>query len=199
MLQQKSTSYMDALNLRFQNLTVTVPCTLEEFYYGCKKEIAFQRLNIQGDGKKQKMDVVKKTIHVKPGMGPGSEIVFAKEGHIRPGMAPSNLVIQFKQEPHQKFKRFGNDLILEHQISLMDALNAVPIKLETLDGELMEVSIDQVINPDTFKVIKGKGMPVLNNDPLGPIKRDYGRGNLILKFDVQFPGNLNEDKKCKLT
>jgi DnaJ-class molecular chaperone len=56
-----------------------------------------------------------------------------------------------------------------------------------------------VINPDTFKVIKGKGMPILNMDPLGPIKRDYGKGNLILKFDVQFPTNLNEEKKNKLT
>ena len=66
----------------------------------------------------------------------------------------------------------------------MDALNSVPIKISTLEGELMEISIDQVINPETFKIIAGKGMPIPNTDPLGPIKRDYGFGNLILKFDV---------------
>lgn len=107
---------MDMLYARFANLTVTVECTLEEFYYGCQKKISFERLNLQGDGKKQKMDIGSKTINVKPGMGPGSELVFPGEGHIRAGQAPSALVIQFKQLPHIKFKRYGNDLILEHSI-----------------------------------------------------------------------------------
>ena len=58
--------------------------------------------------------------------------------------------------------------------------------------------MDTVIGPDSFRVIPGKGMPILNNDPLGPIKRDYGRGNLILQFDIIFPNNLGEDRKNNL-
>jgi DnaJ-class molecular chaperone len=41
-------------------------------------------------------------------------------------------------------------------------------------------------------------MPILNNNPLGPIMKDYGTGNLILKFDIQFPQDLDEVKKNKL-
>ena len=41
-------------------------------------------------------------------------------------------------------------------------------------------------------------MPVLNNDPLGPIKRNFARGNLILKFDIEFPKGLNDEKKAAL-
>jgi len=41
-------------------------------------------------------------------------------------------------------------------------------------------------------------MPVLNNDPLGPIKRNFARGNLILKFDIEFPKTLNDEKKAAL-
>lgn len=145
------------------------------------------------------MDIGQKTIYVKPGMGPGTELTFPGEGNIRANSAPSTLVIQFKQTPHDKFKRFGDNLILEHQISLMDALNAGPLSFQTLEGERIELSIDSVITPDTFQVIAGKGMPKLNNDPLGPIKRDFGKGNLILKFDVQFPTDLNESKKNQLT
>ena len=74
---------MDAFKTRFSNLTVTVECTLEEFYYGCQKTINFERLCLQGDGKKQKMDIGKKTIYVKPGMGPGTELTFPGEGNIR--------------------------------------------------------------------------------------------------------------------
>ena len=76
---------MNALFERFSNLTVTVSCTLEEFFYGCQKKINFERLALQGDGKKQKMEVGTKVINVKPGMGPGNELVFPGEGHLRPG------------------------------------------------------------------------------------------------------------------
>ena len=42
-------------------------------------------------------------------------------------------------------------------------------------------------------------MPILNNDPLGPIKKSYQRGNLIVKFDIEFPKQLSEDQKQELT
>jgi DnaJ-class molecular chaperone len=41
-------------------------------------------------------------------------------------------------------------------------------------------------------------MPIVNDNPLGPIMKDFGRGNLILKFDIQFPKDLDESKKNKL-
>ena len=41
-------------------------------------------------------------------------------------------------------------------------------------------------------------MPVLNDNPLGPIKKDYLKGNLILKFDIIFPQQLSEEKKTAL-
>ena len=68
-----------------------------------------------------------------------------------------------------------------------------------MEGKQIEISIDEVISPSTFRVIPGHGMPILNNNPLSPIKLDFDRGNLILKFDIQFNTNLDEDKKQKLT
>jgi hypothetical protein len=35
-------------------------------------------------------------------------------------------------------------------------------------------------------------MPIYNEDPLMPIKRDFKRGKLILKFDIIFPAELKE-------
>lgn len=150
------------------------------------------------DGIRQKMTVVSKDIHVKPGMYTGYQVVFPGEGHHRVGMKPADLVIEFSQKAHGKFKRVGNDLVLEHKISLVDALNAGPVLFKTIENEQIEISIDQVISPNFYKVIPGKGMPILNNNPLGPIKKDYGKGNLILKFDIQFPNQLGEDKKTAL-
>ena len=199
MLQHKAASMMDAFKKRFSNLTVTVKCTLEEFYYGCKKEIYFERVELEGDGKRQKMAVASKEIHIKPGMGPQNQLEFPGEGHQRVGENQSDLIIQFQQLPHDKFKRFGNDLILEHKISLHDALKAGPIHLKSLSHDQHEISIDEVISPETFRVIANAGMPILNDDPLGPIRMDFQRGNLVVKFDIQFPSSLNEIQKTSLT
>jgi DnaJ-class molecular chaperone len=139
---------------------------------------------LHGDNKKQYMAVGQKTIYIKPGMGPETVMTFPKEGHQRQGQHQSDLIISFVQTPHNCFKRFQNDLILEHKISLQDALNAGPIHFKTMDNEQIEISIDEVINPDTFRLIYGKGMPILNDNPLSPIKQDFMRGNLILKFDI---------------
>jgi DnaJ-class molecular chaperone len=62
---------------------------------------------------------------------------------------------------------------LEHKISLSDSLNSKPVSFTTIDKEAFELSLDSVISPDYVKVIEDKGMPVYNEDPLMPIKRDF--------------------------
>ena len=62
---------------------------------------------------------------------------------------------------------------MEHKISLSDSLNSKPVLFTTIDKEAFELSLDSVISPDDVKVIEDKGMPVYNEDPLMPIKRDF--------------------------
>ena len=75
----------------------------------------------------------------------------------------------------------------------------MPIHFTSIDNKTIEVAVDEIINQSTHKVIAGLGMPVLNNDPLGPIKRNFQRGNLIVKFDIQFPTELSENQRMALT
>ena len=102
-MQNIKSGILSALKERFQNMTVTVSCTLEEFYFGCKKIINYEKIVVIGDGTRQKMELVQKEIHVKPGMGPHTQITFPNEGHQRVGQRASDLVINFKQLPHEKF------------------------------------------------------------------------------------------------
>ena len=191
---------MDAFKKRFTNLYLTVNCTIEEFYYGTTKEIVFERLQLMGAEERQKMDICKKTINIKPGMGPHTELVFPGEGHVRPNHKPSDLIINFKQAKHDTFQRFGNDLILEHKITLLDALTAKPVVFKTIEGEQIEVSVDEVLTPQSVKVIAGKGMPIQNDaDPLAPARKNFKKGNLIVKFDIQFPTDLDQEKKEALS
>ena len=128
---------------------------------------------VEGDGTRQKMIVATKTIHVKPGMGPFTNLVFAKEGHQRPGQFASDLVIVFSEIGHEKFKRNMHDLILSYKVSLAEALQGGAIHVMTIEQEKIEVTVDRIMTPETVKVIEGKGMPIMNNDPLGPIKQNY--------------------------
>ncbi len=118
---------------------------------------------------------------------PDFELRFQGEGHTRFAQAPGDLVIKFTQIPHPKFKRQGNDIIYYHKISLVDALRSNPIHFTTIEDENLEVALDEVISQHSEKVIPAKGMPILNENPLGPIKRDFSRGSLILRFDIVFP------------
>ena len=86
---------MEAKHNASLNLIVNVWCTLEEFYYGCQKNISFEKMVIMDDGIRQKMIVVTKCIHVKPGMFKGHKLTFSKEGHERVGYQPGDLVIEF--------------------------------------------------------------------------------------------------------
>jgi hypothetical protein len=64
-------------------LNVTVECTLEELFYGCKKDIHFKRHTLNaaiGD----KVVELTRSIEVKAGMG-GSDAKLPGEGHIRFG------------------------------------------------------------------------------------------------------------------
>lgn len=119
-------------------------------------------------------------------MGVWTELRFKGEGNHLAGNLVGDLIIKFQQDNHT-FVREKNDLVYRHKISLKDALNAAPIQFKTIENEKIHLGVDEVIQPNTVKVIKGKGMPIYNDDPLSPVLMNHSRGDLIVKFDIQFP------------
>lgn len=85
-------------------------------------------------------------IEVKPGMG-ANELRFVGEGNHRFAQHPGDLVIKFVQLPHDKFKRRGNDLVYYHKIALVDSLKSMPVHFTTIDNQMIEISVDEVISP----------------------------------------------------
>ena len=63
-----------------------VECTLEEFFYGCRKPIEFERYELSKDHKYEIVTNVHRVIEVRPGMfANDEELRFPGEGHIRFG------------------------------------------------------------------------------------------------------------------
>ncbi|CDW80823.1 dnaj homolog subfamily b member 13-like [Stylonychia lemnae] len=199
LVEQFQQKYQRLFFKKFQELRVNVECTLEEFFFGCKKEILFERIQLMADERSEKVQVISREIEIKPGMGPWTELRFPKEGHQRFANEQSDLIIQLIEEKHPHFERSQDDIIYNHKITLADSLLSKPIIFTTIDNEMIEIAIDEVICPQTQKVIPEKGMPIFNNDPLGPLRKSYQRGNLIVRFDIEFPRQLTFSQKQELT
>lgn len=128
-------------------------------------------------------------------MKDGTKLFFAGEGNRTSDKLRGDLTILLTTVPNAKFKREGDNLVYKHDISLLDALTMAPFEFRTLDGTLFKVTPDEIVSPETVRVFKGHGMPILNDDPLSPLMMNHTRGDFILKFNIQFPLNMCSSKK----
>jgi len=127
------------------------------------------------------------TIDIKPGWKKGTKITFPDKGNEAVNQLPADLVFVIDEKPHDVYKRDGNDLVLHHKIPLVDALAGTTVKLKTLDGRELSVSLPDVVTPGYELVVAKEGMP---------IARERGKkGNLRIKFDVMFPSRLTAEQR----
>lgn len=122
-------------------------------------------------------------VHVDKGMRHGEKIVFRGEGDQVPGVEAGDIVIIVDQKPHETFERQGIDLYVNKKISLTESLCGFTMVLKHLDGRQLVVKNKpgEVIVPGSLKGIKNEGMPIHRNP--------FEKGNLFIKFDVEFPEN----------
>lgn len=128
------------------------------------------------------------TINVKPGWKKGTKITFPEKGNEQAGRPAADLVFVIDEKPNSKFTRENNDLVYTQKVPLVDALTGYTVNLTTLDGRPLSVPVTEVISPGYEKVVAKEGMPL----PKEPSKK----GNLRIKFEVQFPPRLTSEQKA---
>lgn len=167
-----------------QDIRITLECSLAELYYGCIKTINYENKS--------------KQLEVKPGFVDGHEVVLTEE--ITHGFEEfkRQIIVVIKQLPNTKYSRKGNDLIYKHDISLADALNASSVKIKTLDGRTLNVSVDEIISPQSVKVVENEGMPVYDPEEEKVSVFNPAKGKLFLVFNIIFPSNLTEERKARI-
>ncbi|XP_045764583.1 dnaJ homolog subfamily A member 2-like [Maniola jurtina] len=133
-------------------------------------------------------------VHVEKGMRENQKIFFRGEGDQQPDTQPGDVIIVLQQKPHELFKRTGDDLLMEREITLTEALCGFEFVIKHLDGRdlLIRHSPGEVIKPGDLKGIQGEGMPQHKNP--------FEKGNLYVKFEVTFPENhfANEEQLKKI-
>jgi len=120
-------------------------------------------------------------VHIEKGMRDEQKIQFSGMSNEAPGVEPGDVIFVLKQKPHETFRRSGKDLYMEHTITLMEALGGTTFIVNHLDKRvlLVKTADGEVIKPGDTRAIPDEGMPT-HKDP-------FQKGQLIIKFDVQFP------------
>lgn len=135
-----------------------------------------------------------------PGFGKDTVLRFPMKGHEEFGKTTTSLIVHFSEIPEKGIMRDGKDLIQTHTISLQDALQATSVHLLTLTNERVELSVDQIITPQTKIKVEGKGMPVYKDkDYMSVLLGKQSKGDLYVRFNILFPKKLTQEQKDELT
>ncbi|WRX32301.1 DnaJ domain - like 10 [Theobroma cacao] len=108
--------------------------------------------------------------------------------NMKPDTITGDIVFVLQQKEHPKFKRKGEDLFVEHTLSLTEALCGFQFVLTHLDGRqlLIKSNSGEIVKPDSFKAINDEGMPLY--------QRPFMKGKLYIHFTVDFPDSLSPDQ-----
>lgn len=124
---------------------------------------------------------------IEQGIADGSVIEFPSTWDEHPDKAAGSLIFRVRTVKHPIFERKGDDLHMELNITLKEALIGFEHKVEHLDGHNVLVKRTSITKPSSTIRIKNEGMPKHNSPS--------DRGALHVKINVIFPTDLTEEQK----
>ena len=108
------------------------------------------------------------------------------EGHAGvSGGPPGDLYLDVVVKPHQVFTREGDDLVIEKNLTLTQAIFGSTLEIPTLGGSYA-MKVDPGTQPGTVRRVRGKGIA-------NPQTR--GLGDLVVRFNVEIPTRLSREQR----
>lgn len=134
-------------------------------------------------------------VHIDKGMKDNQQIRFDGEGDQEPGLEAGDVVIVLEmEEKHAVFERHGADLVMQMELSLVEALCGCQKTIETLDKRTLVIQTlpGEVIKNGEYKCIMNEGMP--------QYRSPFEKGKLIIKFKITFPEDnwISEEQVAQL-
>jgi len=138
----------------------------------------------------QKLEKQSKTLEIiiEKGMPDGYEMVFKRAGEQNPATTPGDVILVFKTQPHAFLVRDGNNLRMNMELTLKEALLGFNKHFTHLDGRQVAVSRGPVVTPPDFVMkMTGEGMPFH--------EVSSEKGDLYITFKIRFPNQLSNPQK----
>ncbi|MCX8164874.1 MAG: molecular chaperone DnaJ, partial [Aquificaceae bacterium] len=118
-------------------------------------------------------------VKIPPGVDTGSKVMAEGKGHAgRFGGPSGDLIIGIRVKPHSIFERRGNNLYVDVNIKLTEAVLGAEIEVPTIDGGRIKVKVPAGVQEGDTIRMEGYGMPKLMSD---------GRGDLFARVHIDIP------------
>ena len=106
---------------------------------------------------------------IEPGCQNDEQKLFANSGDELPNETKGDVVFILKENQMTNFVRIDNDLIYTYNITLGDAIAGTNICFENINSENICYKEDNLVQQNSYKIIRKKGMPSKNNGTLGDL------------------------------
>jgi molecular chaperone DnaJ len=125
-------------------------------------------------------------VDIPEGIHDGQRIRLNGEGHAGGlGARSGDAYIQVRVRDDDRFVREGNDIFSQVNLTVVEAALGTTVEIDTLDGAA-ELEFDPGTQPGEVRVLRGKGMPVLQG---------FGRGDQRVLVNVTVPRKLTDDQR----
>lgn len=157
-----------------QDMMSEITVTFEEAARGTEKNFTIDRGGRNEDT----------SVKVPPGISEGKKLRLAGKGFPGSNGGPSgDLYFKVRVLPHPIYKREGNDIVVEHEVNLTDALLGTTIQVPTLEGP-KQVKVPSGTQPLTKLRLRGIGIHSRGGD----------RGDQYVRILVDLPKTLTPEQ-----
>lgn len=159
------------------DLEYELPLTLEEVAAGTQKIVSFQH-----KGRSEKI-----TVKIPKGMIAGKKVRIAGKGEPSPYGGPAgDLYIKSKVLNHPLYDVQAQDLYINRDIKLSEAILGTNISVPTLSGKELKLKIPAGTKHKTKMRLSGHGLPHMHGN---------GQGDLYVRIDIKMPKRLTKKQK----
>jgi molecular chaperone DnaJ len=125
-------------------------------------------------------------VDIPPGIHDGQQIRLSGEGHVGTlGARAGDAYVRVRVRPDQRFVRERNDIFSTVDLTMTQAALGATVAVPTLEGD-EELEFEAGTQPGTVRVLRGKGMPVLQG---------FGRGDQRVLVNVVVPRHLSDEQR----
>jgi molecular chaperone DnaJ len=138
------------------------------------------------DGAGRTLEDREVSVDVPAGIHDGQRIRLSGEGHAGAlGGRAGDVYVLVHVRPDPRFVREGNDIYSQVDLTIVQAALGATVSVETLEGPV-ELELAAGVQPGEVRVLRGKGMPVLQG---------FGRGDQRVLVNVSVPRRLSDEQR----
>ncbi|MDE2218417.1 MAG: molecular chaperone DnaJ [Patescibacteria group bacterium] len=123
-------------------------------------------------------------VKIPAGVDNGEMVRLGGAGEAVRGGVSGDLYIKLHIAKHPIFRKEGNNLLMDLNIKLTQAILGGETTIKTLDGDLI-VKIPEAVSHGEILRVRGKGVPTGRNS----------RGDIMIKINIQIPNKLSKNAK----